>query len=233
MLIADWGTTCYIEGSVLEDVIKDCDFTAFDVEKGSIFKTPANTNVDMMLTFILNYCRHAAPKDEVKRNVVYMRQKKKQELGRSPDAESESIMAECHLDFLTSSDVAYTLWQYLNSYEDWRKKINDKESGDLKYVCNTRWTKKRNGEVLPPNSEGMLYYGYCLKYARKLKSLDKDKMDGLRCLCNLKAMKMGLLHGYKKKSQAKANWEDAETRESIPVFSLELDDVDDVHEVDV
>ena len=87
--------------------------------------------------------------------------------------------------------------------------------------------------MLPPNSEGMLYYGYCLKYARKLKSLDKDKMDGLRCLCNLKAMKMGLLHGYKKKSQAKANWEDAETRESIPVFSLELDDVDDVHEVDL
>ena len=85
-----------------------------------------------MLTFILNSSRLAAPnKDEVKRNVlVHMRIKRKQELGRSPDAESESIMAECHLDFLTSSDVAYVLWQYLNSYEDWRHKINDKESGD-------------------------------------------------------------------------------------------------------
>ena len=58
-------------------------------------------------------------------------------------------------------------------------------------------------------------------------------MDGLRILCNYKAIKMGLLHGYKGKAQSKADWEDAEIRESIPVFSLDLDDVDNIPEVEL
>ena len=63
----------------------------------------------MVILFILNYSRHAAPKETVNMNVLKSQEKKKIELGGCPDAANESLMAECHLDFLTRSDVRYTL----------------------------------------------------------------------------------------------------------------------------
>ena len=217
---ADWGTKRFINGGVLEDVVQEGDFSQFGVGGD-----PKNSSVEMVILFILNYSRHAAPKETVKMNVLKSQEKKKIELGRSPDAANESSMAECHLDFLTSSDVAYTLWQFFNSHEDWTSKLKGEEKGDNRYKCNTRFTKERSkfaeGDA---NSEGMKLYKQCHDWAKKLKNLEKEDMETFRYTMNSTAVDLGLLKGFKKKSRPICDWADDEAQESIPVFCLDIDD---------
>ena len=85
-------------------------------------------------------------------------------------------MAECHLDFLTSSDIAYTLWQLFNSHEDWKAKLKGEEKGDRRYKCNTRFTKERSKFAEGDgNSDGMKLYKKCHDWTKKTEKLGRGR----------------------------------------------------------
>ena len=56
------------------------------------------------------------------------------------DLKQISQITNCHLDYLTISDIAYTLWQYFNSYDNWFHKMENGNPGNLKYKCKTKYT---------------------------------------------------------------------------------------------
>ena len=69
---ADWCTKSHIDGGVLEDVVQEGDFMQFGMTGGV-----TGTKVEMVILFILNYSRHVAPKEAVKKNVLKSQEKKK------------------------------------------------------------------------------------------------------------------------------------------------------------
>ena len=55
------------------------------------------------------------------------------------DTLGEDFHYACAADFLTTSDLAFTTWQYINSAQDWKAK-KECEDALLHFSCNTHWT---------------------------------------------------------------------------------------------
>ena len=101
----------------------------------------------------------------------------------------------CHLDFLTASDVAFALWQYFNSHDDWERKLNDRTKA---YKHKTKWSTDKTGMSM---TEGYKVYNELLDWCGKLKKMskseasdeDKECYKDLRVSCNKMAKKLGLV----------------------------------------
>jgi hypothetical protein len=84
----------------------------------------------LMSSFIMHYlvCAHPS-KETIKRALQAASYKRYNELdGR----DERDYSHKCLLCFMTASDLAYVLWQFCNSYEDWCAKIQNQ---NFKHKC--------------------------------------------------------------------------------------------------
>ena len=112
----------------------------------------------------------------------------------------DQVLWTHHSVHLTPSDLAYALWQYFNSHEDWKKKHAAKGSATAGvdwYKTNTKWTSDKRVAV---TKEGLDMYDLLLKFSRNLKRLLKSSLEEhrvlygrFRILCNKKALEMGVI----------------------------------------
>ena len=231
-----YGTQDHLELDSLEDVmlITEPEITLDD-----------DNNRDYLVSFIMNYAVHAAPKEDLKMQLQtsYYKLWEEQTQQDKEAGVSDPICNEhlSVLDFLTTSDVAYTLWQYMNSYGHWEDKIKNKNMGDgdkvaVKYRRTTRWTSDRSVPCMAHRSmddEGYKMWKTCLDWSKKLKRLglatvrqgNKGYMDLTREL-NDKAIAMGYIKkcGLPKRaasdSAAEGNNE-CEEEFATPLFDLD------------
>ena len=74
--------------------------------------------------------------------------------------------------FITPSDMAYTMWQLINSYEDWDVKVEREREGmpvDM-HKCNTRWTANRKLPAMEDRTDadpGVRFYKACQAWAKR------------------------------------------------------------------
>ena len=172
------GTTRQIEPDLLTEMLASSPLEMIG----------SGTTRDMFLLFVLNYARHAAPKDRLRKEL-------KAEVIKAGDAEGEHKHM-CHVDLLSTSDIAYAMWQYVNSFDDWVRKLKD---GQRRFRHDTKWSSDRTGAKMV---EGLKFYQDVVKWCRALKNLwyDKDsseeqqaEYEGLRVACNMKAKEMGFI----------------------------------------
>eukprot|EP00956_Cyclotella_meneghiniana_P019048 scaffold32281_cov50-Cyclotella_meneghiniana.AAC.8 len=78
---------------------------------------------------------------------------------------------KCHLDFLTTSDIAYALWQYLNSHDDWEQKLKDPTKV---YNHSTKWSTDMTGASM---TEGYKVYNALVKWCSELKGMSTTSDD--------------------------------------------------------
>ena len=107
--------------------------------------------------------------------------------------ENELLDHQTIIDLLTPSDIAYSLWQLVNSHGDWDNKLELTGDGAKvdKYKCNARWTSNRKLPAMEDRTEddaGMKFYIRCLKWAKDFK-LVVDKR--FTVALNKKCMKLG------------------------------------------
>ena len=141
----------------------------------------------------------------------------------------------CLLDMLTASDVAYTLWQFFNSHDDWQAKMKEMSQGkgSVQYKCNTRYTSDRKLPSMEERSEddaGMKMYMSCLQWARRLKGATNTSAYNLfRIECNKRSVKMGYIRtGRTKDDVFSGNDIDQSfsVEENMGVPELDLDEAD-------
>jgi len=173
----DLGTNEYIEADQIQELTR---LPTLEVVHGGDSK-------NMLILFILNYARHAAPSEELKDDLA-------KELKKAGSEEGQHTH-RCHLDFLTFSDVAFAMWHYINSQEDWVRKLRNPT---LKNKHNTKWTSDKTGKKM---SEGYKEYKRLEKWCEQLKLMSKQGPDTeerkgyelLRVACNVKAKAKGLM----------------------------------------
>ena len=85
----DLGTDQYVEADNIEDL----------TAQPPLEVVHSGTSKNMLVLFILNYARHAAPKDDLKDDLS-------KELKKAGSEEGEH-RHRCHLDFLTASDIVF------------------------------------------------------------------------------------------------------------------------------
>lgn len=136
--------------------------------------------VRKMARFLVKYSFHAAPKGQLYRQVkVNQADTYYQDSAKESDNDFKGIADE-----LTDSDIAWTAWHYVNSYEDWTRKMSDDmmyDAGEMppllgprgrgkKYKSVTKWTSDGKKRSQPKSgSEGMLVYEKFLKFVRDMR----------------------------------------------------------------
>jgi hypothetical protein len=95
---------------------------------------------------------------------------------------------------MSKSDVAFCLWQYMNSEGDWTHKVLNRNKAGVNHTCQTKWTSDKSGVGKPVSDEGMAVYKELYAWCLELKSL-KDTRDYhlFRVGLNSAAREMGLL----------------------------------------
>ena len=174
----DRGTLDYIDVSQLQEMLKNN--TPNEVASNGDSR-------DMFVLFVLHYARYAAPKEQLKE------QMRKQVMNAG--ASEGDHLHMCHLDLLTASDVAFALWQYFNSHDDWERKLNDRTKV---YKHDTKWSTDKTGMSM---TEGYKVYNELLDWCSKLKEMsksdaseeDRECYKDLRVSCNKMAKKLGLV----------------------------------------
>ena len=174
----DRGTMDYIDVSQLHELLKNN--TPQEVINSSDSR-------DMFVLFVLRYAIYAAPKEQLKKEM-------RNEVMKAGASEGDHLH-KCHLDFLTSSDIAYAVWQYLNSHDDWERKLKDPTKA---YNHDTKWSTDKTGASM---IEGYKVYDALEKWCRELKGMskrdaseeDKKCYEELRVAFNKKAKSLGLV----------------------------------------
>lgn len=149
-ITGDRGTVDYIDVSQLHELLQNN--TPREVINSSDSR-------DMFVLFVLRYARYAAPKEQLKKEM-------RNEVMKAGASEGEHLH-KCHLDFLTSSDIAYAVWQYLNSHDDWERKLKDPTKA---YNHDTKWSTDKTGASM---IEGYKVYDALEKWCRELKGMSK------------------------------------------------------------
>ena len=165
---------------------------AFDLQEMLNNNTPTEVinsgdSRDMFLLFVLHYARYAAPKEQLKEQM-------RKQVMNAGDSEKDNLHM-CHLDLLTASDIAFALWQYFNSHDDWERKLNDPTKV---YKHDTKWSTDKTGLSM---TEGFKVYNELLNWCSKLKEMskrdaseeDRECYKDLRVSCNKMAKKLGLV----------------------------------------
>lgn len=199
--------------------------------------------VNMLSTFVLMFSIHAAPKEKLKQNLSMVRFKAfKQKHADTDDdhispvdglvQEEEDLAHPCVMDFLTSSDLAYTWWQYINSHKDWERKLKLINEGDGKdkYKTLTRFTSCKKEAV---SKEGIDLYDKLFKWFRTLKYLGRDEdadYMSFRNHCNEDAVKRGIIKHWNTPRKTKKKLSEVVTpeEESGPIL-FDTQDLDDVN----
>ena len=207
----DYGTPNYISGDDLVDVIKSCGDPA----------DMTNDQLVMFSTFALKYAVHAAPKNDLKMRMNKVLQ----------DAKDDGLGLKhlCHIEMLTTSDIAYAIWQYYNSWEDWKAKIVDPTR---RYTCGTKYTVTKESGDGKKKKEGEDMYDMVHKWCREFKRLFAKGEDGdvtdkayeIREICNTKARELGMLKiDGKLKTKNISSWEEAEIEEAAVYDIMDVD----------
>jgi hypothetical protein len=157
----------------------------------------------LLVDAILNYARHAAPKEETRKLMIHSKGVVKRTF------ESEGVAQEdgeenyhiSHLDLLTTSDLAYVLWQLFNSWPDWTNKQKNKGKAGINWTCTTRWTSNKSEGI---SQEGVDMYDKLHRWFMTLKSLKgTDEYVAFRMFLNGKAKERGLIRDYGEERERK------------------------------
>jgi hypothetical protein len=171
----------------------------------------------MLVDAILNYARHAAPKEETRKLMIHSKGVVKRTF------ESEGVAQEdgeenyhiSHLDLLTTSDLAYVMWQLFNSWPDWINKQENKGKVGINWTCTTRWMSNK-ADGITQEQEGVEMYDRLHKWCVTLKSLKgTDEYVAFRMFLNGKAKERGLIREYGVEREIKRRR--VERAEEVPV----------------
>jgi hypothetical protein len=226
----DYGRAGAIDGAKLHEYIKTTtpeEFlkTAFNVEENTTPEDETGNDKkgvspgSMLVDFLLRYATHSFhSKEEVRRLMNETRVKVTDENGE------ESAAHVCFLDMMSKSDVAFCLWQYMNSEGDWTHKVLNRNKAGVNHSCRTKWTSDKSGVGKPVSDEGMAVYKELYAWCSELKNL-KDTRDYhlFRLGLNAGAREMGLLKGYSKETMIRKRKADEvgalnEDEEEVAVF---------------
>ena len=206
----------------LEQQIKNVQPSTFVREQSS---------VDLFVKFLCMYGRLGQPKSLINQKVKHLYKT------HNPDGSIEGGMPPlnrwegstlCFLDFVTKYDLAYTLWQCINSFEDWKTKILRK--GMKREATNTRWTKDSK-EPCTGGESGVDCYKRLVKWVGQFKSLDREEhgsLDEFRKLVNTKAEEWGFMkeEGGKGHARTTAREEFQNQTATAVKFDLDPDHID-------
>jgi hypothetical protein len=140
--------------------------------------------VKKMSRFIMTYTYHAAQKTKLDKTV---KDNQTEAYWNDQDKEADNDFRG-FADELTVSDMAWTTWHYVNSYEDWCRKLAQKAAveddenmdsilddlvpveGRGKYKAKTKWTSDGKRRRQPrPGSDGMRFYETLENWFRQFK----------------------------------------------------------------
>ena len=126
-----------------------------------VINSSGSKDMSVLFVLVLHYARYAAPKEQLKKEMS-------KEVMNAGALEGDHLH-KCHLDFLTtSSDVAFALWQYLNSHDDWEHKLKDPTKV---YNHSTKWSTDKTGVSM---TEGYKMYNELVNWCTtKLKGMSK------------------------------------------------------------
>ena len=181
-----------------------------------------NDQLEMFSIFVLKYAVHAASKIDLKMRMNKVLQ----------DAKDDGLGLKhlCHIEMLTTSDIAYAVWQYYNSWEDWKAKIVDPTR---RYTCGTKYTVTKGSGDGKQKEEGEKMYDMVSEWCREFKRLFAKGEDGdvtdkayeIREICNTKASELGMLKiDGKLKTKNISSWEEAEIEEAAVYDIMDVDE---------
>jgi hypothetical protein len=177
---------------------------------------PPSEGSKLVVDALLNYGRHAAPKEETRKLMLHSKGVTKQMAengGLETDFDENYHIS--HLDLLTPSDLAFVLWHVMNSWNDWTNKQLNKDKNGTKWTCVSRWTSDKKEGV---TQEGLEMYEKIHKWCLTLKSLKgTDEFSDFRAFLNQKAMERGLLRDYHSETKWRNSKVAVEAEEAAPV----------------
>jgi hypothetical protein len=161
-----------------------------------------------MLQFFVKYAICDVPKEETRKALLAYAAKRWKDTRLMQDTE-ENRDAEhhypCILDMLTASDIAYIMWQYVNSHDNWCSKLKLLKEGKTVNMNKSEadWTSDHKiapMESRPDTDPGVRFYNSCLDWARGLKKLSKtvnggpsDEYKAVRIALNKRCVELGLI----------------------------------------
>ena len=161
---------------------------------------------EYLLQFLVSYAICSVPKEDTKSALSDLATKRWKETRNLHDLEEDAEhYFACLLDVLTASDLAYVMWQYVNSYDDWCTKLQLLKDGKKVNMnkSNADWTsnhKIASMESRPDTDPGVVFYNSCLDWARGLMRMSKAVNGGptteyraLRIALNKRCMEVGLI----------------------------------------
>ena len=202
---------------------------------------------DHLVKFLVYYAYYAVPnKDEVKARLNEASQNQLQlvldDAADREEAEADdelSLAGDEYYDhtsllvILTASDIAYVLWQLVNSSQDWDMKIEMEREGndvqDVKYKCGTRWTSNRKLPAMEdrgPDDEAMKFYNECHAWAKDLKN--RCNLE-LTVALNRKSVEIGIFKKAEVEKRGDVNYAHRHSRgqqEEVEVPLFELSNLD-------
>jgi hypothetical protein len=182
----DCGREGEIQGDDLEEMVRNDD--PLDVLKG-IQQDPPHTTSLMFLMFVLKNAHGGIGKEEFNKYVH-----------KPDDGDDDYSTRLCHLCVLTVSDIAFRLWQYINSHADWKHKFDHRHHKEARYICNTKFTSDRGSTLAEAESgesarvQGEKLYAVIMMWCKTLKTLtETTEYIMFRRAMIIKADEMGML----------------------------------------
>ena len=196
-----------------------------------------------MLNFFVRYAICALPKEETRRILNAYAAKRWNETRNLQDTienrDAEHYYA-CILDLLTASDIAFLLWQYVNSYDDWCNKLSLLKEGKSVNMnkSEAEWTsdhRKAPMESRADTDEGVRFYNSCLDWARGLKKLAKvvnggatDDYNKMRMELNKRCVVSGIIKDPSVQKNRGAMAARTKRIECVDAGGFQLEDVDEI-----
>jgi hypothetical protein len=207
----EYGSGASLDVVALESYIMKTHASDF---LSSAVEDPLSEGSKLVVDALLNYARLAAPKEQTRKLMLHSKGVTKQMAengGLETDFDENYHIS--HLDLLTPSDLAFVLWQVMNSWPDWTNKQKNKNGTKWTYV--SRWTSDKKERV---TQEGLDMYEKIHKWCLVLNSLKgTDEYSDFRAFLNQKAMERGLLRDYGREGKRKSHNVKVADEEVAPV----------------
>ena len=236
----DYGGTQVVAGDTIQEVIHQC--TPRETVRDFATSSSSSTKQEMM-NFFARYAICALPKEETRRILNAYAAKRWNETRNLQDTienrDAEYYYA-CILDLLTASDIAFVLWQYVNSYDDWCNKLSLLKEGKSVNMnkSEAEWTsdhRKAPMESRADTDEGVCFYNSCLDWARGLKKLAKvvnggatDDYNKMRMELNKRCVVSGIIKDPSVQKNRGAMAACTKRIECVDAGGFQLEDVDEI-----
>ena len=122
-------------------------------------------NLEFLCRFMIEYSFHAAPR---KHTLTFLKNGK---VDAYCEDKSEEIKNNFKWDaeYLSRSDIAWTIWQFINAHPDFVLKKDRRVDKKAKHVCKTKFTSDGVNRFQPDeDSEGMQLYHKIMEFVKKL-----------------------------------------------------------------